>query len=305
MKEDIRKYARIGLVHHMLYPESMEDPDEHVRTLEEFIGRDDIETLDCCIPFGEERRRRCIAALRGCGKEVAHALHLFPVRKIPFSSTCAHEQGLIRLAVRDQIQLAQAVGATALVFVSGPDVPEHSRPEARRAFADFCRWLSAQLAPYGITALLEPFDRTFDKKFLYGPTSECVALIRSLEPDVRNLAIELDIAHLPLMGETFAEAIRTTAPYLRRVHLGNCVMKDPSSPFYGDRHPPIGFEGGEIDVPQLAEALSLLLQAGYLNTEARGALLIETQPFPERTAEETVADQMERLRKAWEIATEK
>lgn len=51
MKKDIREYARIGLVHHMLYPECKKDPDYHVETLLEFIKRKDIETFDCYIPY--------------------------------------------------------------------------------------------------------------------------------------------------------------------------------------------------------------------------------------------------------------
>jgi len=155
-----------------------------------------------------------------------------------------------------------------------------------------------------MVALLEPFDRTFDKKFLYGPTSECVGLIRSLEPDVDNLMIELDIAHLPLMGESFDEAINTVAPHLGRVHLGNCVMSDPGDPFYGDKHPPIGYEAGEIDTEQVAEALGCLLRCGYLNTENRGALVIECQPFPGRTSEDTALDNLGRLETAWQTAIE-
>lgn len=301
MKEDIRDYARIGLVHHLLYPKCTEDPDDHVRTLEEFVRRDDIETLDCCIPFGEDRRRRAIAAVKSSGKEVVYAMHLFPSRKISFGSTSPAEQGAIHLVVGDQVDMAAAVGATGYVFASGADVPEGERPAAREAFADFCRWFCAKLKPHGITALLEPFDRTIDKKFLYGPTTECAQLVRSLEPEVDNLGIELDVAHLPLMGESFEGAIKTTAPYLRRVHLGNCVLKDKSHPLYGDQHPPMGIEGGEIDVPELAEILSLLLGAGYLNKDARGALVLEMQPFPGSTPDETVADSFARLGKAWEM----
>jgi len=128
-------------------------------------------------------------------------------------------------------------------------------------------------------------------------------LIRSLRPEVDNFAIELDVAHLPLMGETFGDAIRTTAPYLQRVHLGNCVLDDPSSPFYGDQHPPIGVEGGEIDVAELAEILDLLLQVGYLDKGARRPLVLEMKPLPGSTVEETVTEGMEKLRQAWELVS--
>jgi len=300
MKDDIRDYARLGLVHHLLFPRCMDDADHHAATLAKFVGRSDIETLDCCIPYGEGRRARLVPLVRRCGKEVVYATHLFPLRKIAFATTSPPEQGLVRTVLRDQVAMAAAIGAKGMIFASGADVAEAERPAARAAFADFCRWLCAQLEPHGITAMLEPFDRTIDKRFLYGPSVECVELIRSLEGEADNLGIELDMAHLPLMGESFAHAIRTCAPYLRRVHLGNCVLRDTASPLYGDQHPPIGIEGGEIDVPQVAEILRLLLDAGYLSRERRGALVVEMQPFPGRSAEETVLDSMQRILRAWQ-----
>jgi sugar phosphate isomerase/epimerase len=206
---------------------------------------------------------------------------------------------LTRLVVEDQIRTAAAIGATGFVFASGADVPPDERPAARKAFANFCRWFCGALKPHGITALLEPFDRTIDKKFLYGPTAECVELIESLGPEVDNIGIELDIAHLPLMGESPAQGFRTTAPYLKRVHLGNCVLKDTSSSWYGDKHPPVGLPGGEIDTPQLEEVLRLCLDLGYLNRENRGALVFEMQPFPGKTPDQTVQDSLDRLYQAW------
>jgi len=300
MKEDIQEYARLGFVHHMLYPECMEDPDAHASTLEAFVQRDDMETFDCCLPYGDERRARLIPLIRDCGKEhITFATHLFPLRKIGLSSPAPHEQAQIRMIVKDMIDGAAAIGATGLIFASGGPEPGEATPAHHETFADFCRWLCLELKPHGITALLEPFDTTIDKKFLYGSTAECMALIDSLRPEIDNFGIELDLAHVPLMGESFDDAIRTVAPALKRVHLGNCVLKDKAHPRYGDTHPPIGFDGGEIDVPQVTDILRCLLDVGFLNRDERGDLLIEMTPWPGRTVEETVADAKGRLHQAW------
>ncbi len=302
MTDDIRNYARIGLVHHMLYPSIMADPDEHVRTLLELVKRDDIETFDCCLPYGEARRDRLIPAVRNCGKEnTVFATHLFPLRKLGLPSSAPHEQAQVRMLVADMVAQAVAIGAMGFIFASGGPAPAEAGPEHYAAFADFCRWLCKELSPHGITALLEPFDTTIDKCFLYGSTTTCVALIESLQPEVDNLGIELDVAHLPLMGEPFDGAIRTVAPYLKRVHLGNCVLQDTSHPRYGDTHPPIGYPGGEIDVPQLTQILRSLLDVGFLNTDTRGDLLIEMTPWPGRSVAETVRDGFERVDRAWRM----
>lgn len=305
MEVAIEKYARLGMVHHMLYPACMTDPDDHVRTLSEFVKRNDIETFDCCLPYGAERQQKLIRAIRDGGKtDIAFATHLYPARKISFASMLSQEQAQARMIVEDMVRQAAAIGATGFVFPSCGPRPSEARPENYLAFREFLKWLCDKLAQHNITALLEPFDMTIDKCFLYGPTPECMALIESLKPDVSNLAIELDVAHLPLMGENFTDAIRTCAPHLARVHIGNCVLRDRNHPRYGDTHPPVGYDAGEIDVPELVEILTALLDVGFLSTAHRGSLLLEMTPWPGKTAEETVADSMSRLHRAWQMVPE-
>jgi sugar phosphate isomerase/epimerase len=300
MKDDIRKHACLGLVHHVLYPDCDEKPDEHVRTLIALAQRADIETLDCCLPYEEEARTELIPALRDCGKtNVTFATHFVPLRKLSFCDPNPVAQGQARLIVADMIACAAAIGASGFIFASGGPSPDAATPEHHVAFAEFARWLCGELEPHGITAMLEPFDTTVDKKFLYGSTATCVKLIESLRPDVDNLGIELDVAHLPLMGESFEQAIRTVAPYLRRVHLGNCVLRDKTHPLYGDTHPPVGLPGGEIDVAELTEILRLLLNVGFLGPETRGNLVIEMTPWPGKSIEETIGDSFSRLNAAW------
>lgn len=300
MKGSINEYAKLGLVHHLLYPECVTDLDYHADTLDEFIKRNDIEALDCCIPYGQERRERLIEHVRNCGKDVAYALHLFPLRKISLATLDPQEQAFSRLVISDQIKMAMAVGAAGFVFSSGADIPEH-REEARKCFKDFCRWLCKRLKPYGITALLEPFDRDVDKRFLYGPIDECVALMEDLGKDFDNIGIELDIAHLPLMSEDFEYAIKTASKHIKRVHLGNCILKNKHNPLYGDKHPPIGIEEGEIDVAELALVLKYLLEIGYLGKEKRNPMLFEITTFPGKSVNYTVNDNINRIYEAWKL----
>jgi len=301
VNEPLTRYARLGLVHHMLYPDCARAPDEHVRTLTALASRDDIETFDCCLPYDPEARSTLARELRACGKaDIAFAAHFFPLRKISFCTTSLPEAAQARMIVADMVAQAAAIGAAGFVFASGGPSPADATPANHAAFAEFCRWLCGLLRPHGITALLEPFDMEIDKKYLYGPTAQCVRLVESLRPAADNIGIELDIAHLPLMGESFEDAIRTAAPYLQRVHLGNCVLRDPDHPRYGDTHPPVGFPGGEIDTGQLVGILRALRDAGFLNPEDRGSLVVETTPWPGRTVEETITDAFDRLNAAWQ-----
>lgn len=301
MKEDIREYAKLGLVHHMLYPECTTDPRLHTETLLEFIKRNDIETFDCCLPYGEKYRKKLIPAIRNCDKTVCFTIHLYPLQNLPLAAVSYAEQSQMWMIIDDMIQQAIAIGAEGFIFAPGIPSFYDATPEHFAAFDKFCLDLCSKLKPYNITAMLEPFDIDIDKKFLYGPIDECVKLATRICEKHNNFGFELDVAHLPLLGETFEHAIKMTAPKLKRVHLGNCVLKNKSNPLYGDQHPPIGIKGGEIDIPELIQILKLLLEIKYLNKQNRGALLVEMQPFPGSTAEDTVSDSFERIQKAWEM----
>jgi sugar phosphate isomerase/epimerase len=297
---DLREFARIGLVHHMLYPDSLESPDVHEVTLDSFVRRPDIETFDCCLPYGEDRQRRLVEAIKSSSKEhIAYAAHLFPIRKLSFATISRTEQAQVRLLVEDMIKQAAAIGATGFVFASGGPPFAEATKAHHQAFFDFFCWFCEKLAVHNIDALLEPFDFDFDKKFLYGPLDNCLELVTRVREKSPNVGIELDVAHLPLMHETFTDAIRRSAPLLKRVHLGNCVCRNPQDPFYGDNHPPVGYRGGEIDTPELTEILKALHEVGFLNQSDRGDLVLEFKPFPESTVEESVADNFQRLEEGW------
>ena len=302
MDGNIREYAKIGLAHFMFWPECMRSTCVMIESLPKLLQRQDIDVIDCCLPYDEGARRKLVPALRNCGKQLGYAIHPFPLDKISLGSVMEHEQGLARLVIRDQIEAAARIGASTFTIASGGDPGQEQRAAAKNVFRNFCGWLCDEVADHNIMVLLEPFDRSFARKFLFGPTAECVELIESLKPHVNNLRIQLDIAHVRLSGERFEQAVQTCGKLLGHVHLGNCLMRDCNDPFFGDRHPPAGYPGGEIDVDGWARALRCLLEAGYLNKRVRPTLVIEAQPFPGLTPEQTIEDQLSRLDRAWREA---
>jgi sugar phosphate isomerase/epimerase len=299
MKEDIREYAKLGLVHHLLYGASAEAPEAHVETLLEFIQRTDIETFDCCLPSERVHHKKLISKIKNCGKSCCYAIHFYPLRSLPLAGRTAEAKKQTWEIIDGMIEQAVAVGAEGFIFGAGTPSFYDATEEDFVAFDEFCHELCAKLQAHNIIAMLEPFDMDIDKKFLYGPVDECVKLAERMKAKHDNFGFELDVAHLPLMREDFASAIERGAPYLKRVHLGNCVLKDKGNPRWGDTHPPIGFDGGEIDIPELVVILKALLDCGFLDKNNRGNLLIEMKPFPGRSVEFTIEDNFTHLKQAW------
>ncbi len=302
MNEPITAYARLGVTHHLLFPDCVDDPALHVETLPRVLNRGDIEVVDLCVPYGERRRSRALELIRASGKTVVYNGHLLPLMTHPMCSLSPTRRAQLLLLTRDQIDMAYAAGARCFVIGTGPEEDPTRRAEAYEGTAEYLLAACEYMASKGdMELIVELFDRDVAKKFLTGPSAETVEFVERLRGRAPNLALEVDIAHIPLMGESFEQVLRATAPLCRHVHLGNCVLKDRRHPFWGDMHPPIGVEGGEIDVPQLAEVFRLLLEVGYLNKETRGSMSIECRPFPDKTEEETIDDAMRRVRAAWAL----
>lgn len=299
MNEPLRKYAKLGLAHFMLWPDCVIRDKILTETLPLILDRTDIEVIDYCLPYDEALRNSLARKVRDSGKEACYIMFHFPFTKISLGSPAANDRGLSRLLLRNQIDAAVASGATSIVTASGPDCGDADRPEWMRSFAEMLQWFCAQSKQHGLTVQLESFDRNFDRKFLAGPTAECVELIESLAPGTDNLRLQLDTSHVRLMGESFKHAIGEAGKHLSRLHVANTVMGDRSNPFFGDRHPPFGYPDSEIGVPELVEILRLLLDDGRLNPDDRFSLVLEIQPYPDRSVEETIEDNMQRLHEAW------
>ena len=83
--------------------------------------------------------------------------------------------------------------------------------------------------------------------------------------------------------------------------MGNCVVKAPSLPAYGDAHPRFGFPGGENDVDELVEYLRVLLDIGFLRKDRRPIVSFEVKPFGDEDPDLVVANAKRVLNRAWEL----
>jgi hypothetical protein len=81
--------------------------------------------------------------------------------------------------------------------------------------------------------------------------------------------------------------------------MGNCVVKDPSLPAYGDAHPRFGFPGGENDVEELIGYLKVLKQIGFLNETNPPIVSFEVKPVGDEDPEVVVANAKRTLNLAW------
>jgi sugar phosphate isomerase/epimerase len=109
----------------------------------------------------------------------------------------------------------------------------------------------------------------------------------------------VDLSHLPLLRETPKECINTLKEHIIHAHMGNCVVKNPAFPGYGDLHPRFGFPGSENDVTEMVKFLRTLLDAGFLRIENPPVVSFEVKPFENEDPEVVIANAKRVLNEAW------
>jgi sugar phosphate isomerase/epimerase len=289
---------RLGINHHLLFPRSFESAETHIRTLPQVLAMDAFEVVDLFI-LDESYLDRAAGLVAQSGKQ---AVYNCPLMTGPGFNPHSFDEAVRQTTLSEaklHMDRAKLLGARMAVVASGSDPGEDDRAKQSILFADYVAELCRYAGPE-LELIIEPFDRSIGKRLLIGSTPEAAAIVELVRKlGVGNVGLLIDMGHVPLMEETFDFAIRHSAPYIRHVHLGSCVMNNPSDPLYGDMHPPWGYPGGENDVPELVQFLCGLFEVGYLGEGKRPTVTFEMRPYPNRSESASVALFIDKLEEAW------
>lgn len=300
MQQSYRDYFKLGINHHLLFPASFDSEEGHRVSLPEVLAYPEFEVIDLFISAQPDIAAEQIRQVRDSGRIPVYNCPLLNGPRLNPNSLDEAIRNETVLAALSHLQRAQAIGARKAVIASGPNPGSPAQiSEHTDAFVDYVAKLCAAVP--NITLMIEPFDRSIGKNLLIGSTREAAEVVRRVqEMGIPNIGLLVDMGHVPLMEETFAQAVADSSSYIRHVHLGSCVKNDPANPLYGDMHPPWGYPGGENDVPELVEFLKALFACGYLGAgEERPTVTLEMRPYPGRTERESVDIFLDKLEEAW------
>ena len=276
-------YCRLGINHHLIFSGVLQDAHTHERTLYALLCDGFFDVIDMSLPDDAAIRAEEIRMLSACGKRVIYNFPLFCLGSDRFD-TCSHEPAVRRATLGEAVKhldYAASAGADTVTFAAGSYRADRSEEQQLDDFLAYSEQFNDEAKARGITALLEPFDRSIGKNLLLGKADACVAYIEALRArGCENIALMQDMGHIPLIGETFEETLSLCRSFIKHIHLGNCVMRDPQSPYYGDCHPPLGIDGGENDMPELIRFTAALKEIGYLYRGGTNTVTVEMQPYP-------------------------
>lgn len=257
----------LGINHQFLYPESMTNEIAHTETLREIVKFENVSALDCWVWRGNERSREEIKILKDSGKIINYNIgdRFGEDPCFPASPSKTERERAYSLIMRE-IGYALELSSKKIVIGSGPDIP-NDREGAKERFGEIIMRIGEEL-PSDVELALEPTDWDIDKHFLFGPVKETTDFIHKIRTrGFKNFGMLLDMSHIPIMYETLETAIKSAEDTIIHIHLGNCIIKNPSSPYYGDRHVPWSYPESEYTEEDGIKFIRLLKNIGYLDKD--------------------------------------
>jgi len=304
MNESIYKYADVGLIHFMAYPQTIKGEGPILETLAEICEDDYFTLVEVTWIKDPEVRKAAAVMIEQAGMRCAFgAQPTLLTQKLNLNDP--DEEGRKKAVAQIKAAMDEAIelGASGLAFLSGKDPGPADRPKGMELLAESVRDICDYAKSKGnLPIALETFDQVeYGKNTILGPTRASVAFAEKIRATYPKFGLMLDLSHMPLLGESVDEMLKPAKDVLAHVHIGNCVMKDSSHPAYGDEHPRFGIPGGENGVGELAAFIEGLMRIGYLDGKTVKPLSFEVKPIAAfgETSEIVVTNAKRTLNKAW------
>jgi sugar phosphate isomerase/epimerase len=302
-------YMQVGLVHFMMYPEAMAGEDDALQSIEKLAADPFFEVLEITRIKNPEVRQQV--------RQVADTAHIDlgfgaqPPVLMNKLNTAALDEAARQAAVADiklSIDQAYEHGCRLLAMIDGleswpgEERKEQALEQVTRSLNELTEYAEQQARDYLLTISLETFDRAIEKKSLLGPTRDAVEVARRVRERHPNFGLTIDLSHIPLLEESIRDCLVQASDVLIHTHIGNCQMRDPSLPSYGDKHPRFGAPLGENDTEALAEFLTVLFEIGYFQKQVptrRPVVTFEVRPLPGERQDLLIANCRRVLEDAW------
>ena len=291
---------RVGLVHFMAYPATIKGEGPVVETIRKIAVDDYFSAIEITTVKDPEARSAVKKILESSHMTVAYgAQPRLLTTGMNINSLVEEERQKALNDLKQGIDEAYEIGASSFAFLSG-NYEESRKEEAFQALVKSTNEICAYAKGKGdLKIALEVFDYDVDKKSLIGPAELALRYAKEIRKTHDHFGLMVDLSHIPLIHETIEESILPVKDYIVHAHIGNCVVKSPDMPAYGDVHPRFGFPGGENDVDEVVAYLRILLQIGFLNTQNPPVVSFEVKPFGDEDSDIVIANAKRVLNQAW------
>lgn len=169
--------------------------------------------------------------------------------------------------VKELVDISYYLGSKKMLILSGPDYQPGERANAlektARSVKEICAYARAKDQNYDLKITLEFFNNEGEPYLLLGPVNTMLDFAKEIRTEWDNFELTYDLSHVLQLGDDPIDAYKKLSPYTGHIHLANCVVKDRAHPLYGDKHPPFGFEAGEVVQEDLEVFLRKMFNVGF------------------------------------------
>lgn len=293
---------QVGIVHFMAYPQTMSGDGPVYETVKNIVTDDFFSGIEITRVNDVKERKLVSQILENGGMAVGFgAQPILLGNKGNLNSFDVKERRRAIDLVKGGIDQAYELKASKLGFLSGPK-PGEREDEALQLLSNSIKELCEYSKSKGDLILsLETFDDETDKKCLIGSNKLAVEVAKEVRKVDPSFGLMLDLSHLPMQRENSKDALKIARDYINHAHIGNCYIKDPKDPAYGDQHPRFGYPGSENNVEELAEYLRALLDIGYIGEGSKNIVAFEVKPVGAESSEALIAQSKRTLVDAWSL----
>lgn len=300
MQDSLFKYMKVGLVHFMAYPSTIKGEGPILETIKKLALDDYFNAIEITTIKNKEERQAAKKILESSHMTVAYGAQP-RLLTTGLNINDLNEEGRLKALenLKEGIDEAYEIGASGFAFLSGK-YEEATKEDSYQALVKSTHEICSYVKSKGnMRVALEVFDYDVDKKSLIGPADITLRFAKEIREQHAHFGLMVDLSHIPLIHETVEESLLPVKDYIIHAHIGNCVMKSPEMPAFGDAHPRFGFPNGENDVDEVVHYLQVLFDIGFLNAEKPPIVSFEIKPFGDEDPDVVVANAKRTLNEAW------
>jgi sugar phosphate isomerase/epimerase len=295
--------CKVGIVQFMIFPEVMRGEGPVVETITKIAADDFFGAMEITHIADPEARRQVAGILAASHMALGFgAQPMLLANKLDLNHPEEAERRKAVDLMKAAIDEAAELGIGRVAFLSGKDPGEAQRERALNLLVDSTKELCEYAKSRGVFLICETFDYDVEKRALIGPARLAARYAERVKAQYDNFGLMYDLSHVPQLREDALEGLSILKPHLAHVHVGNCQLRNPNHPSYGDQHPRFGIPDGENDVPELTAFLKALFQVGYLQEHPKGDLPVvafEVKPMKGELSEVVLANTKRVWREAW------
>lgn len=299
MKQPMKKYMKVGLIHFMAYPFAMSGDGDIVNTVKRICNDDYFDVIEVTQMNDPAVRAAVSKMVKESGITMTYGGQPRLLRNKQNINSLNEEQRQIALAnLKVGIDEAFELGCKGFAFLSGnyaEETKEQSFQILIKSVVELCKYAKSK---GDMPVNLEIFDYDIDKAALIGPAPLAARLAEEVNKQVDNFGLMVDLSHVPLLHETIRESLLPVAKYINHAHIGNAVNV-PGAVGYGDQHPRFGFPNSANGVEEITDYLKALFEVGYFNEEGSKVVSFEIKPVGDEDTEMIIANAKRYLNEAW------